>query len=168
MSWTSLLVQPFSLPWTSIGATGNCRFRTGPKKSAFATRDGHFHFKRMPFGLCNTPASFQRLMDRVLGRLKWQYCLVYLEDVLVHSRTFEEHLSRLGSVLSAISSSGLTLNPKKYRICHREALYLGHRISHFDITLDPQDRVGPLLPHATQCEGGSPVPRNGVVLSPLC
>jgi transposase InsO family protein len=77
-------------------------------------------------------------MDRVLGRLKWQYCLVYLDDVLVHSRTFEEHLSRLDSVLSAISSSGLTLNPKKCRICRREALYLGHRVSHSGITPDPQ------------------------------
>ena len=108
------------------------------EKTAFVTRDGLFQFKRMPFGLCNAPASFQRLMDRVLGRLKWQYCLVYLDDVLVYSRTFDDHLVRLEAVLSAIANAGLTLNPKKCRICRREALYLGHRVTESGISPDPQ------------------------------
>ena len=49
----------------------------------------------MPFGLCNAPATFERLMDQVLGGLKWENCLVYLDDVIIHGRTFDEHIHRL-------------------------------------------------------------------------
>jgi hypothetical protein len=53
------------------------------QKTAFVTPDGLFEFKRMPFGLANAPATFQRLMDQVLNRLQWTTCLVYLDDILV-------------------------------------------------------------------------------------
>jgi hypothetical protein len=61
------------------------------QKTAFVTPDGLFEFKRMPFGLANAPATFQRLMDQVLNRHKWTACLVYLDDILVFGKTFEEH-----------------------------------------------------------------------------
>jgi hypothetical protein len=64
-------------------------------KSAFVTPTGHYQFKVMAMGLCNAPATFQRLMDRVLHKLTWKQCIVYLDDVIVYSRTFEEHLVRL-------------------------------------------------------------------------
>ncbi|CAF4163118.1 unnamed protein product, partial [Rotaria magnacalcarata] len=62
----------------------------------------------MPFGLTNAPATFQRLMDLVLGGLKWSCALVYLDDIIVYSSTFQSHLQHLNSVLERIQSSGLT------------------------------------------------------------
>ena len=68
-------------------------------KTAFCTTEGLFQFKVMPFGLCNVPATFQRLMDLVLSGLQWSQCLVYLDDVIVLGRTFEDHLDNLHQVL---------------------------------------------------------------------
>ena len=68
-------------------------------KTAFCTNEGLFEFKVMPLGLCNAPATFQRLMDVVLSGLQWTSCLVYLDDIIVMGRTFEEHLSNLDSVV---------------------------------------------------------------------
>ena len=66
-------------------------------KTAFCTPDGLFQFNVMPFGLCNAPATFQRLMDAVLGGLQWDQCLVYLEDIIMLRRSFESHLKALCS-----------------------------------------------------------------------
>ena len=60
-------------------------------KIAFITPDGLYEFRRIPFGLNNAPSTFQRLMDKVLLRLKWHMCLVYLDDVLVFGKNFQEH-----------------------------------------------------------------------------
>ena len=68
-------------------------------KTAFVTPAGLYEFVRLPFGLNNAPSTFQRLMDRVLARLKWQMCLFYLDGVLVFGRTFDEHQKRLECVL---------------------------------------------------------------------
>lgn len=62
------------------------------EKTAFITPDGLFEFKVMPFGLCSAPATFQRVMDTVLAGLKWQTCLVYIDDVVVFASTFDEHM----------------------------------------------------------------------------
>ena len=72
------------------------------KKTAFITPDGLWQFKKMPFGLCNAPATFQRMMDIVLTGLKWKTCLIYLDDVVVFSKSFDSHLSDLKDVLTAI------------------------------------------------------------------
>lgn len=68
------------------------------QKSAFTTYCGLFEFVRMPFGLCNVPAMFQRLMQKVLAELEWRTCFVYLDDILVASRSFDEHLQHLHEV----------------------------------------------------------------------
>ena len=65
------------------------------EKIAFTTYDGLFEFLKMPFGLCNAPATFQRLMDLVLAGLQWKKCLVYLDDLLIIGKSFEEHLQNL-------------------------------------------------------------------------
>ena len=72
------------------------------EKTAFCTPDGLFEFEVMPFGLCNAPATFQRLMELVLAGLQWTTCLVYLDDVIVTGKTFEEHLDHLDGVLLRI------------------------------------------------------------------
>ncbi|GBM36329.1 Retrovirus-related Pol polyprotein from transposon 297 [Araneus ventricosus] len=83
------------------------------EKTAFITPDGLYQFKVMPFGLCNAPATFERIMDSLLKGMKWKHCLCYLDDVIVYAATFEEHLRRLRMVLQCIRSAGLTLNHEK-------------------------------------------------------
>ena len=68
------------------------------EKTAFSTPDGLFEFNVMPFGLCNAPATFQRLMDMVLAGLQWTDCLVYIDDIIVVGKTFPQHLQHLTQV----------------------------------------------------------------------
>lgn len=97
-------------------------------KTAFVTPDGLFEFNRLPFGVCGGPATFQRLMDRVLGSLKWTACLVYLDDILISSKAFSEHTTRLQRVLDALGKAGLTLSPGKCIFASHEICHLGHKI----------------------------------------
>ena len=69
-------------------------------KTAFITADGLLEFKVMPFGLSNAPSTFQHMMDVMLAGLKWKCCLIYLDDILVFAKTFDEHLLRLGKSFS--------------------------------------------------------------------
>ncbi|GBM06189.1 Transposon Ty3-I Gag-Pol polyprotein, partial [Araneus ventricosus] len=79
------------------------------EKTAFVTSDGLYEFKVMPFGLCNAPATFERMMDTVLRGLKWNICLCYLDDIIVYAPNFQEHKRRLRKVLKCIQEAGLTL-----------------------------------------------------------
>ncbi|GFV02097.1 retrovirus-related Pol polyprotein from transposon opus [Trichonephila clavipes] len=74
---------------------------------------GLYEFKVMPFGLCNAPATFERMMDNLLRHFKWTMCLCYLDDIIVFSETFEDHLIRLRLVLKCLQEAGLKLNSKK-------------------------------------------------------
>jgi transposase InsO family protein len=109
-------------------------------KSAFATPSGLFQFKCMPFGLCNAPSTFERLMEQVLAGLQWQICLIYLDDVIIFSKTCAEHIARLDEILSKLGQAGLKLKPKKCHFFCEEVLYLGHRVSKEGIATDP-DKV---------------------------
>lgn len=80
-------------------------------KTAFSTRHGLFEFNVLSFGLCNSPSTFQRLMDLVLADLQWTTCLVYLDDIIVFGRSFQEHLSRLGEVLAKLKAANLKVKP---------------------------------------------------------
>ncbi|GFT15958.1 hypothetical protein TNCV_3315231 [Trichonephila clavipes] len=75
--------------------------------------EGLYEFKVMPFGLCNAPATFERMMDNLLRHFKWTMCLCYLDDIIVFSETFEDHLIRLRLVLKCLQEAGLKLNSKK-------------------------------------------------------
>ncbi|GFW29319.1 retrovirus-related Pol polyprotein from transposon 17.6 [Trichonephila clavipes] len=83
------------------------------EKTAFITPEGLYEFKVMPFGLCNAPATFERMMDNLLRHFKWTMCLCYLDDIIVFSETFEDHLIRLRLVLKCLQEAGLQLNSKK-------------------------------------------------------
>ena len=107
------------------------------EKTAFCTPDGLFEFKVMPFGLCNAPATFQRLMDLVLTGLKWSSCLVYLDDVVVVGKTFSEHLNNLASVFKHLRDAGLRLKPKKCAFCLPQVEFLGHIVSAEGVSTDP-------------------------------
>ncbi|GFW46701.1 hypothetical protein TNCV_2830271 [Trichonephila clavipes] len=87
------------------------------EKTAFITPEGLYEFKVMPFGLCNAPATFERMMDNLLHHFKWTMCLCYLDDIIVFSETFEDHLIRLRLVLKCLQEAGLKLNSKKCLFC---------------------------------------------------
>ena len=95
-------------------------------KTAFATRKGHFEFNRIPFGLCGAPATFQRLMNVVLEKENWHMCLIYLDDVMIFARSFDEHLNRVEIILSKLFESGLKLSPSKCNFFERTIHFLGH------------------------------------------
>ncbi|KAL5475516.1 hypothetical protein EMCRGX_G025342 [Ephydatia muelleri] len=97
-------------------------------KTAFCTPQGLFEFKVMPFGLCNAPATFQRLMDLVLAGLQWSKCLVYLDDVILLGTTFGEHLDNIRAVFDRIRQGGLKLRADKCCFLQRNVKYLGHLV----------------------------------------
>ncbi|XP_018496364.1 uncharacterized protein LOC108864704 [Galendromus occidentalis] len=107
-------------------------------KTAFCTPDGLFQFKRMPFGLANAPATSQRLMDRVIGPLKYRMALVYLDDIIIYSKDFGTHLTDLREVLKRIQTAGLKLKAKKCLFATKEVTYLGHKVTPHGIAPDPE------------------------------
>jgi len=78
-------------------------------KTAFLTRRGTFRFKVLSFGLANAPALFQRLMDYALDGLTWEICLVFLDDIIIWARSFDEHLQCLNQVFERIREANLKL-----------------------------------------------------------
>ena len=108
------------------------------EKTAFVTHAGLFEFNVMAFGLCNAPSCFQRLMECVLRGLNWKIALIYLDDVLVFSRTFEDHLQHLRLVFERFREANLKLKPKKCYFAQKKVKYLGHVISKDGIYPDPE------------------------------
>ncbi|UYV66564.1 K02A2.6-like [Cordylochernes scorpioides] len=98
------------------------------EKTAFITPDGLYEFKVMPFGLCNAPATFERMMDTLLRGLKWSMCLCYLDDIIVFSPTFDEHVRRLDLVLRCLSKARLVLNPDKCLFGTKRLSIFGHLV----------------------------------------
>ncbi|KAK2893391.1 hypothetical protein Q8A73_015875 [Channa argus] len=94
-------------------------------KTAFTIGQGLWQFKVMPFGLCNAPATFERLMEQVLKDIPRSRCVVYLDDLLVHAKGFEDAISNLAGVFTAIRQAGLWLNPAKCYLLARETQFLG-------------------------------------------
>ena len=90
---------------------------------------GIYEFLHMPYGLCNAPATFQRLMQNCLGELNLMYTLIYLDNMIVYSKTEDEHLVRLHAVLERFMENGLKLKPSKCNFFRTEINYLGHKVS---------------------------------------
>ena len=107
------------------------------EKTAFTTPSGLFEFKVMPFGLCNAPATFQRLMDMVLVGMQWKNCLVYLDDVIIVGKTFQDHMHNLREVFRRLREAGLTLKPTKCNFCSVQVEFLGHIVSADEVRTDP-------------------------------
>lgn len=107
-------------------------------KTAFTTRRGLFQFKVMPFGLCCAPATFERLMESVLAGLNWDICLVYLDDIIIMGKSFEDMLHNLTKVFDRFQHAGLRLKAKKCHLFQRTVTFLGHVISEEGISTDPE------------------------------
>jgi len=99
------------------------------EKTAFCTQEGLFEFDVMPFGLCKAPAIFQRLMNSVLAGLQWTSCLVYINDIIIVGKSFEEHLHNLHQVFERLRQAGLKLQPQKCQFLQQEVKFLGHIVS---------------------------------------
>jgi transposase InsO family protein len=99
---------------------------------------GFYECNRMPFGLTNAPATFQRLMERCMGDLNLRDCLIYLDDIIIFSPTFEEHLQRLEAVFAKLAEHSLKLKPSKCEFFKSKVTYLGHVVSEEGIQADPE------------------------------
>jgi hypothetical protein len=108
------------------------------QKTAFCTPFGLFEFNRMPFGLCNSPSTFQRLMERIFGDERFRSLLLYLDDIVVFSSSFETHLERLEVVLRRLRQHNLKLKMNKCHFFQTEVKYLGHIISSKGVATDPE------------------------------
>lgn len=105
---------------------------------------GLFQFRVMPFGLHAAPATFQKLLDSIIGPEMEPYAFAYLDDIIVVSATFEEHLEHLREVFKRLRAANLTLNPEKCHFAKRSVRYLGHVVSDKGIQTDP-DKVAAIV-----------------------
>lgn len=126
---------------TMDAASGYWQIPMAPKdieKTAFLTPEGLYEFTVMPFGLCNAPAVFQRLMNGVLAGLLWVNCLVYLDDVNLFTSTFDEHLEKLRDVFERFRQAGLKLKAKKCVFGASKLKFLGHVVAREGVMPDPE------------------------------
>ena len=122
------------------------------EKTAFTVPGrGLFQFKRMPFGLTNAPATFQRLLDKIIGSEMEPHAFAYLDDIIIVTKTFDEHLQWLSKVLNKIKVAGLEINRRKCEFCCSQVHYLGFLVNENGLQTDP-DKIDPILKY--------PVPRN--------
>lgn len=105
---------------------------------------GLFQFKRMPFGLHNAPATWQRLIDKVLGDDLEPYCFSYLDDICLVTKTFEQHISIMEEVLKRLREAKLSIRWDKCQFCRPELKYLGHVVDRLGLHVDP-DKVRAML-----------------------
>jgi len=106
-------------------------------KTSFVTRQGTFRFNKLPFGLCNAGSTFQRVMDISMSGLNFTSCLVYLDDIIVFSKTVDEHLTRLVQVFERLRSAKLKLKVSKCHLIQSSVSFLGHVVSDRGIGTDP-------------------------------
>jgi len=108
-------------------------------KSAFITHRGVFQFNRLPFGLSNSPKSFQSLMAKVLKGMNFKAALVYIDDVLIFSKNFNQHLEHLEQLFSNLRQANLKLHPAKCTFASSSVKYLGHIISKDGVRVSPEN-----------------------------
>ena len=102
--------------------------------TAFRSHRGHYQFKRLPFGYRNGPSVFQRVMQGILSAYLWIFTLVYIDDIVVYSKTFEDHLTHIDTVLKAITKSGITLSPPKCHLGFQSLILLGQKVSRLGVS----------------------------------
>ena len=96
----------------------------------------------MSFGATNTPATFQRLIDNCLGELNMNWCIVYLDDIIIFSQDAASHIKRLKAVFQKLAKAGLKLKPSKCKFFKKRIKYLGHIVSEEGVSTDPPKNGG--------------------------
>lgn len=122
-------------------ASGYHQVEMDPKdveKTAFVTEQGHYEFHRMPFGLKNAPATFQRLMDDILKGLLEDVCLVYLDDIVIYSTSLEEHIQKLKMVFERLRAANFKVKLEKSEFMKNSIRYLGHVLTSEGVKPDPE------------------------------
>ncbi|CAF2846048.1 unnamed protein product, partial [Rotaria sp. Silwood2] len=107
-------------------------------KTAFVTRDKFWEYNVMPQGIKNGPPTFQRIINKLLGRLQWYCALSYIDDIIIYSKSMEEHLHHLEQVLSLLHHANFHLNPTKCEFVQRQIKFLGHMVNEQGITPCPE------------------------------
>lgn len=107
------------------------------KKTAFRWKGGFFEFTRMPFGLCNAPATFQRTMDEILKEYNWKFVIPYLDDIIIYSKNIHEHVIHVEKVMKKLQEAGIALNISKCKFFQNEIEILGNIVKNKSIMPDP-------------------------------
>lgn len=113
--------------------------KDGIPKTAFETKYSLYEFTCMPFGLCNSAATFKRVMEIALIGLQWLTCLIYIDDIIAFGRDFKEHMRRIEDVLDMKKTAGLKLKPEKCELLQKEVCFLGHVINEKGILPNPDN-----------------------------
>lgn len=98
---------------------------------------GFYEYVKLPMGLSNSPATYQRLMEHCLGDYNMKICVIYLDDLIIFSETYEQHLERLDLVLTRLHECKLKLAPEKCHFLQRKVKFLGHIVSEEGVQTDP-------------------------------
>ena len=120
---------------------------------------GFYECLRMPFGLTNAPATFQRLMENCLGDLHLNWCIIYLDDIIVYSKMPEEHVKHLRGVFEKLSEAGLKLKPSKCEFFKEKIAYLGHIMSKEGIKTEKENSCCETLAPTRNCHSGEEILR---------
>lgn len=107
------------------------------QKTAFSTDNGHYEFKRMPFGLKNAPSTFQRVMDNIFRGFQNEICLVYLDDIIIFSTSLEEYIIRLKQIFNRLREANFKVQLDKSKFLKKEVAYLGHIITPSGVKPNP-------------------------------
>lgn len=122
----------------------------------------------MPFGLCNAAETFQRFIEKALTNLRWHAAVLYLDDIVVFGKTFDEHFENLEKVMGRLSDAGLKLKPKKCCFLQKEINFLGHIVSKNGIRTDPSKTKAVEQVRTPSCEGITEFPRVNGLLQKVC
>ncbi|CAF1363628.1 unnamed protein product [Rotaria sordida] len=114
------------------------------EKTAFITQDGLYQFEVLPMGLMNAPPTFQRIMNNIIGYKRWDYILVYLDDILVFSNSFKDHMKHLQELFTVLNHHQFTLNPSKCSTAKQSIEFLSHTITK-DSIVPSKERIQAIL-----------------------
>src|SRR6185437_3888239 len=123
--------------------------------TAFRTDGGLYEYLFMAQGLCNAPSTFQRIMDKVLGPCKYEFAFAYLDDIIIFSETWEEHVKHVSAVLERLQQFNLSVSLSKCKFAQHQVKFLGHIVGNGEVRPDPEkiEAIGRMLPpqNHSQC-----------------